>query len=121
VEQLAPWVYENDHSLELSAQVDAAIVQGVPALLRDAVRNLIDNALRHTPAHTNIVVRVSSSLIRVEDRHPAGLRQGADVTDHADGLGIGLKIVERIAAIHRGSLRRSAGRQGHVFDLEIGT
>lgn len=121
VEQLAPWVYENDHSLELSAQVDAAIVQGVPALLRDAVRNLIDNAVRHTPAHTNIVVRVSSRLIRVEDRHPAVLRQGADVTDHADGLGIGLKIVERIAAIHRGSLRRSAGRQGHVFDLEIGT
>ncbi len=28
VEQLAPWVYENDHSLEFSAQVDAAIVQG---------------------------------------------------------------------------------------------
>lgn len=120
VEQLAPWVYENDHSLELSAQVDTAIVQGVPALLKDAVRNLIDNAVRHTPAHTDVVVRVSSNLIRVEDRHPAGFRQGGDVIDHTDSLGIGLKIVERIAAIHRGSLRRSAGRQGHVFDLEIG-
>ncbi|MGO4194223.1 ATP-binding protein [Rhizobium sp. YAF28] len=121
VEQLAPWVYENDHSLEFSAQVDAAIVQGVPALLKDAVRNLIDNAVRHTPAHTDIVVRVSRNLIRVEDRHLAGIRQACDVTAHADGLGIGLKIVERIAAIHRGSLRRSAGRQGHIFDLEVGT
>lgn len=121
VEQLAPWVYENDHSLELSAQVDAAIVQGVPALLRDAVRNLIDNAVRHTPAHTNIVVRVSHNLIRVEDRHPASIRPCADTAAHADGIGIGLKIVERIAAIHRGSLRHAAGRQGHVFDLEIGT
>lgn len=121
VEQLAPWVYENDHSLEFSAQVDAAIVQGVPALLRDAVRNLIDNAVRHTPKHTDIVVRVSRNLIRVEDRHPAGIRQACDVTAHTDGLGIGLKIVERIAAIHRGSLRRSAGRQGHIFDLEVGT
>lgn len=121
VEQLAPWVYENDHSLELSAQADAAIVQGVPALLRDAVRNLIDNAVRHTPAHTNIVVRVSHNLIRVEDRHPASIRPCADTAAHADGIGIGLKIVERIAAIHRGSLRHAAGRQGHVFDLEIGT
>jgi signal transduction histidine kinase len=121
VEQLAPWVYENDHSLEFSAQVDAAIVQGVPALLKDAVRNLIDNAVRHTPAHTDIVVRVSRNLIRVEDRHLAGIRQACDVTAHTDGLGIGLKIVERIAAIHRGSLRRSAGRQGHIFDLEVGT
>ncbi len=120
VEQLAPWVYENDHSLEFSAQVDAAIVQGVPALLKDAVRNLIDNAVRHTPAHTDIVVRVSRNLIRVEDRHPAGIRQACDVTAHTDSLGIGLKIVERIAAIHRGSLRRSAGRQGHIFDLEVG-
>lgn len=121
VEQLAPWVYENDQSLEFSAQVDAAIVQGVPALLKDAVRNLIDNAVRHTPAHTDIVVRVSRNLIRVEDRHLAGIRQACDVTAHTDGLGIGLKIVERIAAIHRGSLRRSAGRQGHIFDLEVGT
>lgn len=121
VEQLAPWVYENNHSLEFSAQVDAAIVQGVPALLKDAVRNLIDNAVRHTPAHTGIVVRVSNDLIRVEDRHPAGVRQGADVAARADGMGIGLDIVARIAAIHRGSLRCSAGRQGHVFDLEIGT
>jgi signal transduction histidine kinase len=121
VEQLAPWVYENDHSLEFSAQVDAAIVQGVPALLKDAVRNLIDNAVRHSPAHTDIVVRVSRNLIRVEDRHLAGIRQACDVTAHTDGLGIGLKIVERIAAIHRGSLRRSAGRQGHIFDLEVGT
>ncbi|MGM4910036.1 sensor histidine kinase [Rhizobium sp. 768_B6_N1_8] len=121
VEQLAPWVYENDHSLEFSAQVDAAIVQGVPALLKDAVRNLIDNAVRHSPAHTDIVVRVSRNLIRVEDRHLADIRQACDVTAHTDGLGIGLKIVERIAAIHRGSLRRSAGRQGHIFDLEVGT
>nr|WP_223216633.1 ATP-binding protein [Rhizobium mesosinicum] len=120
VEQLAPWVYENDHSLEFSAQVDAAFVQGVPALLKDAVRNLIDNAVRHTPAQTDIVVRVSRNLIRVEDRHPAGSRQGVNIAAHADGFGIGLDIVKRIAAIHRGSLRRSSGRQGHVFDLEIG-
>ena len=44
-------------------------------------------------------------------------RPGDRVVDVACGTG----IVARIAAIHRGSLRCSAGRQGHVFDLEIGT
>ncbi|QWW69798.1 ATP-binding protein [Rhizobium sp. WYJ-E13] len=118
VEQLAPWVYENDHSLELSAQVDAAIVQGVPALLRDAVRNLIDNAVRHTPIRTAIIVRVANGRIRVEDQHPAAVNTFAT---QSDGLGIGLKIVERIAAIHRGSLRCSGSQRGHAFDLEIGS
>jgi len=118
VEQLAPWVYENDHSLELSAQVDAAIVQGVPALLRDAVRNLIENAVRHTPIRTAIIVRVANGRIRVEDQHPAAVNTFAT---QSDGLGIGLKIVERIAAIHRGSLRCSGSQRGHAFDLEIGS
>ncbi|MBB3308294.1 signal transduction histidine kinase [Rhizobium sp. BK196] len=118
VEQLAPWVYENDHSLEFSAQVDAAIVQGVPALLKDAVRNLIENAVRHTPIRTAIIVRVANGRIRVEDQHPAAVNTFAT---QSDGLGIGLKIVERIAAIHRGSLRCSGSQRGHAFDLEIGS
>ena len=118
VKQLAPWVYENDHSLELSAQVDTAIVQGVPALLKDAVRNLIENAVRHTPIRTAIIVRVANGRIRVEDQHPAAVNTFAT---QSDGLGIGLKIVERIAAIHRGSLRCSGSQRGHAFDLEIGS
>lgn len=121
VEQLAPWVYENDHSLELSAQVDTAVVPGVPALLKDALRNLIENAVRHTPAHSNIVVRIGSRMIQVEDRHPEGERRNVSVTRRTDSLGIGLKIVERIAELHRGSLRRSASKQGHIYHLEIDT
>lgn len=121
VEQLAPWVYENDHALELSAQVDRSVVRGVPALLKDALRNLIENAVRHTPDQTSIVVRVGDRMVQVEDRYPVGGQRGASPADHSDSLGIGLKIVERIAELHQGSLRRSASKQGHMFHLEIGT
>ncbi|MGO4440342.1 sensor histidine kinase [Rhizobium sp. RAF56] len=121
VEQLAPWVYENAHSLELSARVDSSVVHGVPALLKDALRNLVENAVWHTPDQSKIVVRVGSGMVQVEDRHPAGMQGDTGPARHSDSLGLGLKIVERIAELHRGSVRRSASKQGHTFDLTIGT
>ncbi|MGO8477519.1 two-component sensor histidine kinase, partial [Rhizobium ruizarguesonis] len=63
VTQLAPWVYENEHSLDLSIQAHDVFVKAVPALLKDALRNLIENAVRHTPNGTNIVVRVGTKCV----------------------------------------------------------
>ncbi|OWV99832.1 HAMP domain-containing sensor histidine kinase [Rhizobium sp. R693] len=117
VEQLAPWVYENNHSLEFCPQVETAFIQGAPTLLKDALRNLVENAVRHTPSGTGIVVYAGSNMVRVEDRHPGGLRGRASASSCSDSLGIGLKIVRRIAELHRGSLRQSTSRLGHVFEI----
>ena len=116
VEQVAPWVYENLHSVELIKDVDSALVRGVPSLLRDAVRNLIENAVRHTPERTHIVVRVGSHHIEVEDRRMAAVDQTVREAE-TDSLGIGLKIIGRIAEIHRGKLRRSTSASGSTFTL----
>ncbi|WP_431323069.1 sensor histidine kinase [Rhizobium sp. YTU87027] len=117
VEQLAPWVYENRHSLEFSPQVESALVQGAPALMKDALRNLVENAVHHTPAGTGILVSVSSNIVRVEDRHPGGLRRDTRAPGGSDNLGIGLKIVRRIAELHRASFRQSTSKMGHVFEI----
>lgn len=119
VEQLAPWVYEHNHSLEFSPEVPTASIRGAPALLKDALRNLVENAVRHTPKGTAIVVHVGSNKIRVEDRHAGEIRAEAKTTDHADSLGIGLKIVTRIAELHGGVLRQSTTRSGHVFEITL--
>ncbi|RUM26559.1 sensor histidine kinase [Rhizobium vallis] len=116
-EQLAPWVYENKHSLEMSARVDIAIVRAVPALLKDALRNLIENAVRHTPESTSIIIRVAESGIQVEDRLHVERGGSGHQTHNSEGLGIGLKIVERIAELHGGSLQRSASPHGQTFEL----
>ncbi|NLR97107.1 hypothetical protein HGP17_09690 [Rhizobium sp. P38BS-XIX] len=116
VEQVAPWVYENQHSVELIAVGDRAIIQGIPALLRDAIRNLVENAVRHTPDQSHIIVRVGPHVIEVEDCRTGAAEQSA-AKARAESLGIGLKIIARIAEIHRGELRRSASETGSIFAI----
>lgn len=118
VEQVAPWVYENMHSVELITADNKAVVQGIPALLRDAIRNLVENAVRHTPDHSHIIVRVGANLIEVEDCRPTAVGQSG-AKPRADSLGIGLKIVTRIAEIHRGKLRRSTSATGSIFTIAL--
>lgn len=55
-EQLAPWIYENKHSLELSSRAETAIVKGMPALLKDAHRLAISSRMRfaiHSTSRTS--------------------------------------------------------------------
>lgn len=118
VEQVAPWVYENMHSVELITADNKAVVQGIPALLRDAIRNLVENAVRHTPDHSHIIVRVGANLIEVEDCRPTAVGQSG-AKPRADSLGIGLKIVTRIAEIYRGKLRRSTSATGSIFTIAL--
>jgi len=88
-----------------------------PGLLRLALRNLLVNALNHTPAHTPIVLRVSEQdeplavLLEVIDQGPGfapALRERAFERGvrgpRSTGLGLGLYIVQRVAELHRGRI-----------------
>jgi signal transduction histidine kinase len=100
VEALAPWVYEHKHSLALEI-VDSKEIPAIEGLIKDAIRNLVENAVKHVPPGGSIVVRVTKEAIEVVDRsieEQAAMQQSSK---KAGSLGIGLKIVERIAALHR--------------------
>jgi signal transduction histidine kinase len=116
VEQLAPWVYKNAHSLEFIAVAEAAVIQGVAALLRDALRNLSENAVRHTPAGTHIVVRAGPDFISVEDQDPKDWVLNT-VKSAGDNLGIGLTIVRRIVDIHEGRFDRKMLPSGSIVTI----
>ncbi|MCJ9749123.1 HAMP domain-containing histidine kinase [Neorhizobium sp. BETTINA12A] len=119
VAQLTPWVYENNHSLGFFSQVESSMLRGAPSLLRDALRNLIENAVRHTVDRTAVIVRVGNGIIAVEDRSPEILPRNETVSGSSDSLGIGLKIIERIVEIHQATFSKSRSNSGHIFELDF--
>jgi two-component system, OmpR family, sensor histidine kinase TctE len=95
----------------------SASVRGIPLLLREALSNLIDNAIRYAGRDATITVRVgadaSDAWIEVEDDGP-GLP--ADELEHVferfvrgtqdgSGCGLGLAIVREIVERHGGRAR----------------
>jgi signal transduction histidine kinase len=91
-------------------------------LLGRAVRNLIENALRVSPAGTTVEVALEAAddeaLIRVADRGPGvapellGKIFDPYFSTHDTGTGLGLPIARRIAESHGGSMRARNRRRG---------
>ncbi len=71
VSQMKPWVTSNRHEISLSTPDDNcdALVDAVA--IEEALRNLIDNAVKHTPDGTRIDVVLRENLdLVVEDNGP---------------------------------------------------
>ena len=95
--------------LGLEVQVAHGEVQGVDLLLHEALSNLIDNAIHHTPPGAHITVRVGSTWVEVEDDGPGiAAEHQAHVFERfyraapsgVSGSGLGLAIVKEIASQH---------------------
>lgn len=114
-----------DIDLGLESASSSLQVQGDRVLLRELLRNLLDNAIRYIPPGGQVTVRlapVQDALeLSVEDDGPGiapELRKRVferfyripDTT--LEGCGLGLAIVREIAARHQAELRLEAGANG---------
>lgn len=104
--------------IEIEVDAPARKISVDPLRLRQALVNLLDNALRHTPRGGT--VRVTGTVtdtevrIAVADTGP-GLASGdgnVAASGDADGPGLGLRIVRAIAAGHGGTTNFGAAPHG---------
>ncbi len=94
---------------------DGAMLHGQPVLIREMVRNLVDNALQYTPAGGTVTARVLTDrlgqvvVLQVEDTGPGIAEAERDKVFQAfyrspdtliDGSGLGLAIVHEVAQQH---------------------
>jgi signal transduction histidine kinase len=104
------------------------VVIGNAAAIRDALRNLIENALAHTPPGTEVVIEVdpqgaisvqdSGPGIPVEDRPHLFERFWRGKGARGPGAGLGLAIVMEIVRAHGASVTVSnRAPHGARFDL----
>ena len=101
---------------------------GQPVLVREAIRNLVDNALLYTPRGGTVTVRLLAdpfgqvAALLVEDNGPGIAEAERELVfqpfyrapgSEVDGSGLGLAIVREIAERHGGSVSVAPAQPRH--------
>lgn len=127
---LAPLALARSRSLTLDGAEEPVWVRGLGTSLAQAIRNLVENALKHTPAGTRVELHVTpTGALLVRDHGP-----GVPETERAhvfkrfwrrdrgdgDGAGLGLAIAAKIVEAHGGhvSLADAPGG-GAIFAIDL--
>lgn len=132
-EGATPWVHRAlERDIDLGFDLASARLLGEPALLRELVGNLLDNAINYTPRGGSVTVRTrteaSRTILQVEDTGPGidpALRPR--VTERffrlpgtpGDGCGLGLAIVQDITLRHGGAIELRDGRDGRGLLVNV--
>jgi two-component system sensor histidine kinase QseC len=103
-------------------------LQGDAGLLAVLLRNLLDNAVRYAPEGSAVTLRFGSSGLAVEnDGEPLPAAELAQLGERfrrvdgqaESGSGLGVSIVQRIAALHGLTLRYGARSDGRGVVAEL--
>lgn len=83
-------------------------------LLAVVLTNLLTNAERHAGAEAGrgVVIRVDESSVTVEDEGPGFAGELDGRSEHPQGSGLGLQVVELIAELHGGTMQLGASPKG---------
>jgi two-component system sensor histidine kinase TctE len=132
-DMLEEWLRVADEkNIDFGVQRNSSEITGDPTLLRELIANLVDNALKYTPAGGLVTLRCA----------PAGDTVEIDVSDNGQGIpeherervferfhrmpdamasgsGLGLPIAREIVAGHHGSIAISNGPGGKGTCIQV--
>jgi len=128
---LAPAALGRNVDIELAAGEGVSIM-GHPELIAILLRNLVDNAVRYSPAGATVRVAVAPGVdgarvsvtdegrgIAPEQRAKLGQRFYRIVGSGESGSGLGLSIVRRIAEIHAAKLAFDEPENGRGLRVTV--
>ncbi|HRE12638.1 MAG TPA: sensor histidine kinase [Usitatibacteraceae bacterium] len=119
--------------IDLAFEGDRPVpLRGDPTLVRELVKNLVDNAIRYTPEGGQVTVRLSGDdeapSIEVEDSG-VGVAPGdrdrifdpfyRAASGNQPGLGLGLSIVRDIARAHQAAIELGDGPGGAGLRVRV--
>ena len=124
-----------DKGIDLAFEVQEPLIfiDGNAIMLREMVSNLIDNALRYTPAkgHVTLSIRRDQENVHlcVTDDGPGIPIEERDKVfqrfyrilgnGNSEGSGLGLSIVREICQAHQGTISIADGTSGQGLTIEI--
>jgi two-component system sensor histidine kinase KdpD len=124
----------DDRPLEVSAADPVPLIDGDPRLVRLAVKQLLDNALKYSPQRQPVRINIGQSgdnvVIEISD-HGDGIPaaelgrvferfyRSPSVKAQIPGSGLGLSIAHAIARAHNGDLTVSSRPGGTTFRMVL--
>ncbi|WP_084455836.1 sensor histidine kinase [Novosphingobium rosa] len=131
VARMAPWVHGEGCMLAFESTGAPVMIEGNADMLEGALRNLIENAVGHSPTGSEVTVRVGRDAeIAVIDHGPGvPLEQRDRLFDRfwrapdamGNGAGLGLAIVAAVVSVHGGTAEVvDTPGGGATFGLRLG-
>lgn len=124
-----------DKGIDLGLEAEPVHVTGYEWLLRELLSNLVDNAVRYTPAGGRITLRCGVAagaqgqpFLEVEDDGPGiASQERAHVLERfyrvpgtvGEGNGLGLAIASEIARVHHSELEMGDGPHGRGLRVRL--
>jgi len=125
VDRLSPTAELKDIAITLDLPDAPPMIDGDAILLQNAVRNILDNAIKYSPAETEIKVSLTATnpcTLSIKDQGRGfgdattgtltkRFSRGTNVSDVV-GSGLGLTIADDVARAHGGSLTITSNSEG---------
>lgn len=131
--ELSPLALRKRIDLAYEGNEGGIFVEGNEPMLRELFSNLLDNAIRYTPAHGQVMIsaasHVAEAIVVVRDsgpgipaeEHEMVFRRFYRSIDRSDtaGSGLGLAIVKEICSAHGGRVSLDAGIGGRGLAVSV--